>query len=265
MSATSNTLQKRTIRKKQHTPQIINLTLRSNKKKLHTIYSQLRVGAFFDRFVINRLNAWFKNNGKIIDIVKHERRRRGLEEKNTTVESSVYGTNKENTTLQILIKKRGKDYIHLSIHIAPDYLGTGNKDAGMIHVVKNAYTPMISGKKNYYLRSIYAVEKPQDKPQSLQFSIQQRYNTPNIHNNINQYDDDVKQEIDVITAVLNQLFDETNENYIGLSTNTTPIEQNTNNILRNMNTRTKYIERKNVGTYFFSKGGKNITKKHHKF
>jgi hypothetical protein len=68
--------------------------------------------------------------------------------------------------------------------------------------------------------------------------------------------------MDVITTVLNQLFDEDDaEHYVGnydalhsnkLNTHVSQllIEPNTNNILRNMNTRTKYITRKNIGRFF---------------
>lgn len=87
----------------------------------------MRFNILFDRFIINRLNVLFKNNGKVTDFIKEERRKRELDEIHTTIESSVYGTNKMNTTLQIMIKKYGKDFIHLSIHLAPGFLGIGKK------------------------------------------------------------------------------------------------------------------------------------------
>lgn len=262
MSAISSTVKKKTIQKKRHEPQFINISTKNNKKKIHTLYSQMRLSAIYDRFVINRLNVWFKNDGKITEIVRKERRRRGLEEVNTTVHSLVYGTNKENSSLQLMIKKHGKDFIHLTIHLAPEYLKTDERDAGMVHVVKNVYKSVASTRQTHYLRAIYAIEKIQDKPHSFHFSIQQRYDTPHIHNMVDQHDDGVKQEIDVMTAVLNQIFDETNENYVG-SAHPEPIEQNTDNILRNMNTRTTYIKRKNVGIYF-TQGGRRATRKYSK-
>jgi hypothetical protein len=253
---------RKTIRKKRREPQFINITAKNNKKKIHTLYSQMRLGAIYDRVVINRLNAWFKNDGKITEIVREERRRRGLEEENTTVHSSVYGTDDRNSTLQLMIKKRGNDFIHLTIHLAPEYFKTDERDAGMVHVVKNVYKSVASTRQQHYLRAIYAIEKIQDKPHSFHFSIQQRYDTPHIHNTVDQYDNEVKQEIDVMTAVLNQIFDETNDNYVG-SAHPEPIEQNTDAILRNMNTRTTYIKRKNVGTYF-TEGGSRATRKYRK-
>lgn len=85
------------------------------------IKSHKKFSNVFDQYMINRLNSWFKNNGKVTDFVREERRRNGLDEINTTVESSVYGINDENTTLQLLIKKHGFDFIHLSIHVAPGF------------------------------------------------------------------------------------------------------------------------------------------------
>ena len=164
MSAISSTVRRKTIRKKRCEPQFINISAKNNKKKIHALYSQLRLSAFYDRFVINRLNAWFKNDGKITEIVREERRRRGLEEENTTVHSSVYGTDDRNSTLHIMIKKHGNDFIHLTIHLAPAYLKADERDAGMVHVVKNVYAPVASGRKEHYLRAIYAIEKSKINP-----------------------------------------------------------------------------------------------------
>ena len=86
--------------------------------------------------MINRLNAWFKKNGKVTEFVKEERRRRGLDETNTTVESMVYGTEENNTTLLLVIKKNHTDFIHLSIHLSPDKLGLTIKSSGIVHIVK---------------------------------------------------------------------------------------------------------------------------------
>jgi len=69
------------------------------------IKSHKSFGPFLDRFILNRLNALFKNNGKVTDYVREERRRRGLDETNTTVESMVYGTEDNNSTLLLEIKK----------------------------------------------------------------------------------------------------------------------------------------------------------------
>ena len=232
--------------------------------QLHSIYSQLRFNILFDRFIINRLNVLFKNNGKVTDFIKEERRKRELDEIYTTIESSVYGTNKMNTTLQIMIKKHGKDFIHLSIHLAPEFLGIGKKDSGMIHIVKDIYSSIVSRKKDHLIHAIYSIEKVPDMHHSLHFSIQYRYSTPYNNELVYQYDDEIKKEMDVITTVLNQLFDENDsEHYVGYSDNT-PLEQNTNDILRNMNTRTTYIKRKNVCKYLLSQGGRRKIRKQSK-
>lgn len=91
------------------------------------INSHKKFSNVFDEFTINRLNAWFKNNGKVTEFVREERRRRGLDEINTIVESDVYGTINEKSSLILVIKKHGIDFIHLSIHLAPDFLKTTMK------------------------------------------------------------------------------------------------------------------------------------------
>jgi hypothetical protein len=102
-----------------------------------SILSHRRLGKIIDRFMINQMNTWFKNNGKITDFVRIERNRRGLDDIHTLIESSVYGINNNNSTFHLMIKKYGKEFIHLSIHLAPDFLSTSLKDSGIIHIVKN--------------------------------------------------------------------------------------------------------------------------------
>jgi hypothetical protein len=232
------------------------------------IKSHIKFSDVFDQFMINRLNAWFKNNGKVTDFVREERRENGLDEIDTTVESFVYGTSTNDTTLVLLIKKHGNDFIHLSIHLAPEYLSTSMKNSGIIHIVKNIYKSKLSGKKNYHIKSIYAITQPKGKHHSLHFEILQRYSTSTIVKNVNIYDEEVKQEMKVITKVLNKLFDEDDiEHYVGdyhaIHPNSnkiqspTPMEPNTNNIIRNINTRTKFISRRNI----HKQGGRYKTKK----
>jgi len=223
--------------------------------------------------MINRLNAWFKKNGKVTEFVKEERRRRGLDETNTTVESMVYGTEENNTTLLLVIKKNHTDFIHLSIHLSPDKLGLTIKSSGIVHIVKNIYNKHVSRKKDYLAKSLYAVYQPQGKPNSLQFRIVERYTTPEIPEKpesvsfINQYDEEVKQEMDVLTSVLNKMFDEDDrEHYVGDydavhhgsqdNKKANHVEPNTNNILRSINLHSNAITRKNKGIYF-----KNNTQK----
>jgi hypothetical protein len=220
------------------------------------IHSHKKFSTVLDKFMINRLNSWFKNNGKVTEFIREERRRSGLDDTNTIVESSVYGTEVNNTTFQILIKKGGKDFVHLSIHLAPEFLETTMKDSGIVHIVKNIYkSRVVSRRKDYYIKSIYAISQPEGKYHSLHFEIRQRYSTPStIVKNVNMYDDEVKQEMNVITRVLNKMFDEDDiEHYVGdyhsihhnIQSNT-PTEPNTPNIIRNINTRTKFISRRNL-------------------
>lgn len=242
----------------------------SNVMHPRFIKSHRSLGPFLDRFMINRLNAWFKNNGKITEFVREERRRRGLDEANTTVESMVYGTKDKNSTLLIEIKRNGERFIHLTIHLSPEGLGFTHKSTGIAHIVKDIYKGYISGKKDYLAKSLYAVYRPQGKYHSLQFRIVERYTTPENPENpekpesvsiINQYDDEVKQEMDVITSVLNKLFDENDrEHYVGdydavhfgpeHAQKDIHVEPNTNNILRNINLHSNAITRKNKGVYF---------------
>ena len=231
------------------------------------IQSHRSLCPFLDRFMINRLNTLFKKNGRVAEFVREERRRRGLDEANTTVESMVYGTDKHNSTLLLEIKKNGERFIHLSIHLSPKELGLTIKSTGIVHIVKNIYNKHVSRKKDYLAKSTYAVYQPQGKPHSLQFRIVERYTTPEIPENpesvsmINQYDEEVKQEMDVLTSVLNKLFDEDDrEHYVGDydvvhhishdNKKANNVEPNTNNILRNINLHSNAITRKNKGIYF---------------
>jgi hypothetical protein len=216
--------------------------------------------------MINRLNALFKNNGRVTEFVKEERRRRGLDEANTTIESMVYGTDRNNSTLLLIIKRDGKEFIHLTIHLSPKELGFTIKSTGIVHIVKNIYNKHVSRKKDYLAKSTYAVYRPQGKAHSLQFRIVERYTTPEIPekpeivSNIEKYDEEVKQEMDVLTSVLNKLFDEDDrEHYVGdydavhhilHNKRANHVESNTNNILRNINLHSNAITRKNKGVYF---------------
>ena len=260
---------KRLTKKKKNPPprSIIPLMPISNVMHPRFIRTHRSLGPFLDRFMINRLNALFKNNGRVTEFVKEERRRRGLDEANTTVESMVYGTDKNNSTLLLEIKKNGRPFIHLTIHLSPNKLGFTHKSTGIVHIVKNIYKEHISGKKDYLAKSTYAVFRPQGKRHSLQFRIVERYTTPEpleipkIVPNINKYDDEVKQEMDVITSVLNKLFDEDDrEHYIGdydaihldsqNKRENVPVEPNTDNMLRSINLHSNAITRKNKGVYF---------------
>ena len=251
-----------TKKKKKPPPRsIIPLGPISNFIHVPIIKSHKSFNIIFNRFMMNHLNAWFKNNGKVTEFVKEERRRRGLDETNITIESMAYGVEKDNTTLLIVIKKNNTDFIHLTIHLSPKELGFTFKSTGIFHIVKDIYQKRITGKKDYLIKSMYAVYQPPGKPHSLQFRIKERYTTPELVSNTNIYDDEVKQEMDVLTTVLNQLFDEDDrEHYVGdydaihldshNKRENVPVEPNTNNILRSINLHSNAITRKNKGVYF---------------
>lgn len=90
------------------------------------IQSQDLFGKFLDADIINKLIHLFdiKNtnvgkNDKIIKYIEDERRKQELDNTNILIESEVYGYDKQNSTLYLSIKKNNKDFIHLTIHIAP--------------------------------------------------------------------------------------------------------------------------------------------------
>jgi hypothetical protein len=142
-----------------------------------------------------------------------------------------------------------KDFLHFSIHIAPKNLDL--KHSGMIHMYKNVYN-IQEKKRNKKLYALIKINIPENKPNSLVFSIADGYNTPEIKNE-DSYEKELQQEMDVIITVLNKLFDEKERNfYLGYDKIMINIHNKTNNVLRNINTRTKYIKRKNIGTTFFA-------------
>jgi hypothetical protein len=59
--------------------------------------------------------------------------------------------------------------------------------------------------------------------------------------------------MDVIINVLNRLFDEDDEYYIGNNSTLYPIHKKTNLVLNNINKHTTIITRKNKGTFLYPK------------
>lgn len=261
--------------------------------KKNIINSHLLFGDIFDLYSINRVVNLF-TTGTIARYVEQERTNNNLSNVGVDIISYIYGTNTGNTTLHLQIKKQKKDFIHLSIHLAPGWLTSGTKDNGIVHIYKDIYDTNVYKKKKYLLYAIYRLEHPPNKPGSLQFSIDHGYSTtsypsasPNFNSDIKQYDSEVKQEMDVITNVLNKLFDEDNiDYYIGDYHKKYPIKSNEqiqfievdnigqtstqqlppnqiklqkpsevnntiNNVLQNINKRTTYVKRKNPGVPMF--------------
>ena len=216
------------------------------------IESQKLFGKFLDADIINKLvylfdntdNTYISKNNKIIKYIEDERRKQGLDDTNVIIESEVYGYTRKNSTLHLLIKKNNKDFIHLTIHISPADLPP--QFSTMIHISKDIYKEMqIPSKLKRTMYALISVKQPVDKPNSLEFSIADGYNTVGIPD-AHIYDPEIQQEMNVIITVLNNIFDENNEEYY-IGNKFYPIHNKTNIILKNINTRTKYTIRKNIG------------------
>ena len=210
---------------------------------------------FLNKHIINTLINLFDDtpdkflniNEKMIKYIDTERKERKLSNININLTSYVFGENKNNSTLIFIISKNNKDYIHLSIHLSLQYLKP--EDTGMIHIYKDIYEPNVSNRKQRLLYALISVEKPKNKPKSLEFSIADGYNTNPIIKDVELYDKDIQKEMNVIISVLNKLFDETNkEYYVGSDRNISFIHNKTNKVLTNMNQHTQHIIRQNVGS-----------------
>jgi hypothetical protein len=224
------------------------------------IQSQKLFWNFLDSTMMNKLVHLFDENSsnshmKITNIIEKERNKQGLDSSDVSGISEVYGhilTNPKadkNPTLYFGIKKYAKDFLHLTIHLAPGSLKANAN--GPIHFYKTVYeikgsvnNQDLSNKKLLY--AIILVSHPANKPKSLEFSIGDGYTTPGIKDA--PYDHELQQEMNVIITVLNRLFDEDNsEFYIGNEDKLVPIHKNTNIVLNGINIRSKIVTLKNKG------------------
>lgn len=223
---------------------------------------------------MNRLTILFDdkdtklNIRKINKYLEVERKINKLNTINTSITNYVYGENEKNNknkpTLHLGIKKNGEDFIHLTIHLSLEKLK--DDSAGMIHIKKDIYkiTPdciILSNRKfKKFLYALIRVKVPENKPNSLEFSIDdQEFVTLGIKKEC-AYDSEIKKESLAIINVLNKLFDENNkEMFIGeVSRNTKsntyntripfPIHNKTNLILKGINAHTNHFTRKNKGS-----------------
>jgi hypothetical protein len=219
---------------------------RSKILKSHELF-----GNFLDADIINKLihlfdnnNTNIDNNDKIIKYIEDERKKQGLDASNVLVESEVYRYTRKNSTLHLQIKKNNKDFIHLTIHISPDDLPP--QHSTMIHISKDIYKEMaIPSKLKRTLYALISIKQPIDKPNSLEFSIADGYNTVDVPNAY-LYDPEIQKEMNVIITVLNKIFDENNKEYY-IGNKFYSIHNKTNTVLKNINTHTKYTIRKNIG------------------
>lgn len=233
-----------------------NIQKLADKNKI--IQTHKCFGNQMNQNIINALINLFdtKSDKRIIDYINVERASRDLNTTNYSADSILYGENSKNPTLMIIIKKNNIDFIHLTIHLC--IKGLNPKGSGIIHFFKNIYNTDKSNKSinrsKYY--SIISVNSPDNKPNSLIFSINDVDSTIPSHatrDNINQ----INKELDVIITVLNRLFDEADPKYyIGKYNNDKtyiqtlyPIHNKTNTVLKSINSFTKYSTRKNKGSF----------------
>jgi hypothetical protein len=223
-------------------------------KRERIIQSQVLFGNFLNSEIINNLVLLFDENNKtnhsIVKYIENERNIEGLNTSNIVIKSKVYGTNKDNTTLILKLFKDNNQILHLTIHLITSNLKPEND--GIIHFKKNIYK--MSSRKRYKLYSLVSIKQPINKSNSLEFSINEGYNTPSDVPNVQKYDTEIKKEMDIIIKVLNRLFDEKNtEMYIGKKSMIPNIHFKTNNVLNNINKHSKYTVRKNKGTQYINK------------
>ena len=227
----------------------------SNRNLQHRsdiLESQLLLIRFLTADIMNNLVHLFskdccKNRDKHITIaqmIKDERAHQNLTD-DVTILSHAYKDAIRNGSSNIVldIHKYGKKFVHLTIHLSPNSLHP--KDAGLLHFLKDIYTKRITSRKDERHYALIKVEQP--RPNSLHFSIGDGYHTPGAKNAM-KYDREVQQEMDVVIAVLNRLFDSSDEYFIGHVRNA-PIEiiNRTNELLKNMNQHSKLATRKNKG------------------
>lgn len=189
--------------------------------KREIIDSHILLGDVYDRYSINRLVCLF-NKQMIAKYIYEERRSRQMNANGITIESGIYGIEKDNSTLVFIMKKQNKPFLHFTLQFAPEWLSDGPNDHGVVRIYKDVYDSSIPEKMKYLLYAVYFLEHPHNKPKSLTFSIAYGHSTPLYPtarqpyiDDILRHDEEVKEEMDVITTVLNRLFDEDNVYYIG--------------------------------------------------
>ena len=146
----------------------------------------------------------------ITGFIEEERRLRGLDSNDVEIRSKAEKKPniKGNSSFVLDIKKRGQPFIHFTIHLVSHTQDPSRE--GMLHIVKDIYTVIRSRRDFDKYYALLKVEKPNRK--SLRFSIADGYDTVGSPLAA-QYDEEVKQEMDVIVAVLNKMFDACNDDY----------------------------------------------------
>jgi hypothetical protein len=153
------------------------------------------------------------------------------------------------STLGLHITKNGKEFIHLTIHLAPKKMDPTKE--GVLHFVKDVYTVRHSS-RNYDIHCAL-INVEQINKDTLHFSIGYGYNTPLSSISTQEIDEELQMEMDAILHVLNRIFNASDPYYINNTINYPLIEANkTHNILLNMNQHINVTTRKNHGSYMSS-------------
>lgn len=215
------------------------------------IQSQKLLWNFLDSDTINKLVDLFdtrnitKSKTKIEEYIENEGIKQGLETTNIKIESEVSKNRNNEYSLYIDISKDGIKFVHLSIHLSVTSLEP--KNTGVLHVFKNIYKAYTTKSTRGKLYALISVQEPADKPHSLKFSIANGYTTSPEIQTTNLYDPMVQKEMTVILIVLNRLFDEDDEYYIGNTNRYISYHNKTSPVLQNMNAHTNHVTRKNKG------------------
>ena len=215
------------------------------QKRYNIIESQKIFWSFLDSNIINNLIHLFDDTDpspdKISKYVENERKIRGLDYE--TIVGKVYREDDLGYNLLLEIIKDNKRFLHISFHITPNSFNINKY--GPIHIYKNTYKEghMVTKKKRY---SLIKVSIPDDKPNSLVFSIPDGYKTEGV--NINEKH--IEEEMDIIISVLNNIFDEKHEYYIGNKDKIVHIHDLANTIQKNINKSTN-VTRKNKGVTMY--------------
>jgi hypothetical protein len=227
-----------------------NQQLQSRHNILQT---QSQLCNFLDADIVNTLVHLFESN-TIAKYIEDERIFQGMNTSNITITSNVNIKGYYGPSLYLNILKNNQKYIHLSIHLCIKDLEPTKQ--GTVHMVKNVFDDITRytniSKSNFKrlkprMYALITVHQPTNKPNSLEFTIEDEYLTTDI-SGANTNDSQLQREMKAILDVLNRLFNEKNENYyIGRKKDMTNVHKKTNIILANMNMHTKHATRKNRG------------------
>jgi hypothetical protein len=190
----------------------------------------------------SRISKYIEEKGEIQKI-----------DKTFSISSQVYDIYTSMPSLILLIKQNNKDLLHLSIHLCPTSFNP--KKTGPIHIRKNQIINKLSLKRKNFQYALLTVQQPVGKPNSLVFSIGDGYSSAHIPG-ASIYNTPIQKVMDVIIDILNNLFNEEHEDYIGHIIELP--HPYTNPILHTINTTAKEVSRKNTGKVYSSNNFKTF-------